>query len=254
MEPGKAQDGGLPGTVRLSGDLDFRTSSAVKATLLQAAVTHPKDVIVDMDGVGFVDSSGLSALFEVAKLARRTEGRIRLIRVRRDVRRLLSVCGFIQFFDIDPAADEAFPPPAERPEGEHAGCLRPGSLALPGVPASVPVIRRCIEEVARAMGFREPALRDLLIAVSEAATNAMKHGSPRGEESLILLRYTPDGERLIVEVSDEGPGFDPLAVPVPVAEQMREGGMGVFFIRTLMDEVSFLRDDRGSTVLMIKYL
>ena len=76
----------------------------------------------------------------------------------------------------------------------------------------------------------------------------------RGEENRIFVSYEPDGDRLIVEVSDEGPGFDPLAVPVPVAEQMREGGMGVFFIRTLMDEVSFGHDDTGNTVRMVKYL
>jgi serine/threonine-protein kinase RsbW len=238
--------------IGIRGDLDFRTAPEVKEALLHAVVFQRGPLVVDLSGVGFVDSSGLSALFEAAKLAQRRESRIRLTGVHHNVLRLLTVCGFIGFFDI-----EAGPEPdiwEDAPWDQDRAAERAGQMVLPGAPASVPLIRRRVEEVARAMGFRDGALRDLLIAVSEAATNAMKHGSPLGEQNRILVRYQPDGDRLVVEVTDEGPGFDPLAVPVPVAEQMREGGMGVFFIRTLMDEVSFGHNGSGSTVRMVKYL
>ena len=43
-----------------------------------------------------------------------------------------------------------------------------------------------------------------------------------------------------------------MRVPVPVAEQMREGGMGIFFMRTLMDEVSFDCGTGGTTVRLVK--
>src|SRR5207245_1446042 len=160
-----------------------------------------------MSAVGFVDSTGLSALFEAAKMARCRQGQIRLVGVHRNVRRLLSVCGFAQFFHVEAAVE----PEGAAPNGSEAGVVEQGRFVLPGIPASVPQIRRRVEEIARAMGFRESQLRDLLIAVSEAATNAMKHGSPHGEESRIMVEYTPDGDRLIVEVTDEGPGFDPLS-------------------------------------------
>jgi serine/threonine-protein kinase RsbW len=248
LAPGDAEHAVL----KLDGDLDFRSAPEVKHALLQALTRRRDGLSVDMGSVGFVDSSGLAALFEAAKLARKVQARIRLLRVRRNVRRLLSVCGFIQYFDVEPCRE---PPLAPEAPGQAAPVSPDcGYLEVPGEAASVPLIRRRIEEVARAMGFRESALRDLLIAVSEAATNAMKHGSPQGQQSTIRVRFQPDGDRLIVEVTDEGPGFDPLAVPVPVAEQMREGGMGVFFIRTLMDEVSFIPEDHGITVQMIKYL
>jgi serine/threonine-protein kinase RsbW len=51
---------------------------------------------------------------------------------------------------------------------------------------------------------------------------------------------------------DRGPGFDPLSVPIPVAEQLREGGMGIFFMRTLMDEVSFDCCHGGTNVRLVK--
>jgi anti-sigma regulatory factor (Ser/Thr protein kinase) len=42
-------------------------------------------------------------------------------------------------------------------------------------------------------------------------------------------------------------------VPPPAPEELREGGMGVYFIRALMDEVSFESDGSGTVVQMIKY-
>jgi serine/threonine-protein kinase RsbW len=250
MRSDRDQNSETPPSVQLRGDLDFRSAPEVKEVLFAALSDGSDGVAVDMNEVGFVDSSGLSALFEAAKLARRCSGKVRLVGVHRNVRRLLSVCGFVEFFDVEPADESESPPEAPT---AHA-VPSPGSFSVPGVPSSVPLIRRHLEDVARAMGFRESQIRDLLIAVSEAATNAMKHGSPQGAESRITVCYQPDGDRLIIEVSDEGPGFDPLAVPVPVPEQMREGGMGVFFIRTLMDEVSFRPGDEGTTIQMIKYL
>ena len=56
----------------------------------------------------------------------------------------------------------------------------------------------------------------------------------------------------MIEVMDRGTGFDPLAVPVPIAEQMQEGGMGIFFMRTLMDEVTFDCSGDGTTARLVK--
>jgi serine/threonine-protein kinase RsbW len=251
MEPNRPPDP-QPPLIRLKGDLDFRTAPEVKETLL-AAVAAGNGLTVEMSDVGFVDSSGLSALFEAAKIVRGRQAKIRLLSVHRHVRRLLSASGFIEFFEVE-AAPEGEAPPPEIVLAAPPSPIEAVRFELPGVPASVPQIRRRVEDVARAMGFRDNQIRDLLIAVSEAATNAMKHGSPQADQSRIAVHYEPDDDRLIIEVTDEGPGFDPLAVPIPVPEQMREGGMGVFFIRTLMDEVSFSHDEGGTTIRMIKYL
>src|SRR5262245_23690951 len=99
MQPNKEPDR-VPPPLQLSGDLDFRSAPEVKEALRQAVTANSRGLTVDMTSVGFVDSTGLSALFEAAKLARLSDSRIRLVGVQRSVRRLLSVCGFMQFFDI----------------------------------------------------------------------------------------------------------------------------------------------------------
>src|SRR5881397_1605540 len=111
MEQKKDQDPESPSVIRLCGDLDFRSAPEVKDRLVEAAASHGDELIVDMSAVGFVDSTGLSALFEAAKMARCRQSQIRLVGVHRNVRRLLSVCGFAQFFQVEPAveADGAAP-------------------------------------------------------------------------------------------------------------------------------------------------
>jgi len=64
--------------------------------------------------------------------------------------------------------------------------------------------------------------------------------------------YSGTRERaLIVEVSDNGYGFDPDSVPLPMFSGLSEGGMGIFLMRTLVDSVEF-RFGAGTIVQLIK--
>jgi serine/threonine-protein kinase RsbW len=240
----RIENGGQP-AIHICGDLDARTAGTARAELLSAWQQHPGSPI-DLGRVASVDSSGIAVLCELARFAASRAERPRLRSVHPNLYRLLTGAGLDHFFIIEPAASGA---DALVSNNALPGCL----LDFPGLPESVPVIRARVQEVARAIGFPEIAVRDILIAVSEAATNALKYGSPRGAADTIRVcwRVTPD--RLILQVHDTGDGFDARAVPPPAPEELREGGMGVYFIRALMDEVSFENDGSGTIVQMIKY-
>jgi serine/threonine-protein kinase RsbW len=234
--------------LRLAGDLDFRTAGPTRTALLQALGQESTGLVVDLSAVGFIDSSGLAVLYEATRLVEPSGGRIRLRGLDIHLHRLLHIIGLAERFDLEA-------PVAARRAGPAtiAGATPIGqTYRLPGEAASVPLIRTYVGVVAREMGFSEAGVRDILIAVSEAATNALKHGSPQGDQDEIAVRCHFEAERLVIEVMDRGKGFDPLSVPVPVAEQMREGGMGIFFMRTLMDEVSFDCGSGGTTVRLVK--
>jgi serine/threonine-protein kinase RsbW len=240
----RIENGGQP-AIQICGDLDARTTGTTRAELLAAWRQHP-DSPIDLGGVHSVDSSGIALLCELAVGAAVGARRPRLCAVGPDLHRLLTSAGLDHFFAIEPAIPADGPPPKSPP---CDGCL----LNFPGLPESVPVIRTRIQEVARALGFSEAAVRDILIAVSEAATNALKYGSPRGAADTIRVLWRVAPDRLILQVRDCGNGFDPQTVPAPVPEELREGGMGVYFIRALMDEVFFQNDGTGTVVRMIKY-
>lgn len=233
----------------LTGDLDFRTAGSTRTKLLQALAEAPGGLIIDLSAVDFIDSSGLSVLYEATRCVEPRGGRIRLRGLDLHHHRLLHTIGLAGRFDLEA--------PVARNGTDRTAVASTASLGsvyrLPGEPASVPLIRNYVGAVAREIGFSEAGVRDILIAVSEAATNALKHGSPQGGQAEIAVCCHLEADRLVIEVTDQGEGFDPLSVPVPVAEQMREGGMGIFFMRTLMDEVSFDCGSAGTTVRLVKW-
>ena len=99
-------------------------------------------------------------------------------------------------------------------------------------PASLAVVRRI------ARGFLEeclpaPVAADMLLALGEATANAIQHGSPRGAQSSIWIRFTRS-PTVLLEVEDEGPGFDLrrlIAVPSLDSDDPPEHGWGCFLMR-----------------------
>jgi len=94
----------------------------------------------------------------------------------------------------------------------------------------------------------------IALAVQEALTNAARHGCQEDPSKSIhcQMRGEPRG-RILIIISDPGPGFDPHSLPNPKLPDKIYGdhGRGIFLIRQLMDEVRF---ERGGTVIrMWKY-
>lgn len=128
------------------------------------------------------------------------------------------------------------------------------SLVLPSIPEFVSVARLTLSGIANRMGFDVDAIEDLKVAVSEACTNAMKHGSSVEKDSY-HVDYFVAGDRLIIDVRDKGCGFTVAEVEEPDLGNPKENGLGLYIIRTLMDEVEVKSStDQGTIIRMIKQL
>jgi serine/threonine-protein kinase RsbW len=91
--------------------------------------------------------------------------------------------------------------------------------------------------------------------------NAIKHGNKedRGKHVTVEFLLSPrrDPSEFVVEVLDEGEGFDPDAVANPLAVEnvLKSSGRGIFFMRSFMDDVSITRrPEGGMSVRMSKKL
>ena len=100
--------------------------------------------------------------------------------------------------------------------------------------------------------FSPDELSGLEIAIGEACTNAMRHGSPRGECDEVKVKCMRNDHTLIVEISDNGCGFDPHVARPLVCEDLRESGMGLQLMRGLVDSVEF-EFEIGTTVRLVKH-
>jgi serine/threonine-protein kinase RsbW len=124
-------------------------------------------------------------------------------------------------------------------------------LRLPAKAEWVGVARLAIAGIASRLGLDMEETDDLKLAVSEACNNCIQFAHA-GDEVLITNTIYPD--RLVVTVRDRVDASAP-GITQRRLGAAKEGGLGVFLIRTLMDEVSYETDARtGSRLTMTKHL
>lgn len=103
-------------------------------------------------------------------------------------------------------------------------------------------------------GDREALAYNLNLVLTEATINAIKHGTPTDPNDTVRVTINIQENELNIKVYDHGQGFDLESVPLPDLDNPREGGLGIFFIRTLMDSVSYTRQGDCNVLEIIKYL
>ncbi len=115
-------------------------------------------------------------------------------------------------------------------------------------------IRDFITRSAEALGAAPTSLDDLRIAVDEAVTNILTHGyGGPGYVELDLKAEAPD---LVIRLRDWAPSFDPRLAPPPdlrpPGERDNPGGLGVYLIKSVMDEIVHRSVEGGNELIMTK--
>jgi len=113
---------------------------------------------------------------------------------------------------------------------------------------------RIAKELDNYAGDREALAYHLNLVLTEATANAIKHANyDKPKDTVRILIHIHDNE-LNIKVYDHGQGFNLEKVPLPDFEHPREGGMGLYLIRTLMDSVTYTKLDDCNVLEIIKYL
>lgn len=111
--------------------------------------------------------------------------------------------------------------------------------------------RARVMALGRRLGFRGEALDGIVLAFSEAVSNAFLHGET-GNRHCVHVAAVMDGDRLVLEIMDHGRGFQPSNLNLPSPHDMSEGGRGLYLMHVFMDEVQWLGSPAGTTVRMCK--
>jgi serine/threonine-protein kinase RsbW len=132
-------------------------------------------------------------------------------------------------------------------------------LTIPAKPEYITLGRLALTGIARigATPLSPEVLGDLKLALTEACTNSVRHAYGGGE-GLVEIVYELHPDRLVVEVSDQGAGFEPPAAPAGDdldGEELEEGGLGIAIIQALADELEIAEAaDGGSRLRFVKRL
>lgn len=119
------------------------------------------------------------------------------------------------------------------------------------------VIWDFITDSMKKFGLNDRKIFDIQMAVDEACTNIIEHGY-REETNNIRIICIKKDKKIMVIIKDKGKPFDPASVQPPnlntSLEEREMGGLGIYFMKKLMDEVIYESKDGENVLTMIKFI
>lgn len=104
--------------------------------------------------------------------------------------------------------------------------------------------RKELRQILNGAGWEKKTTEEILLAVDEALTNIIRHAY-QGRSGKMTVSVLASDDRIEIVLEDQGKKFDPTQVPSPELPRHRPGGLGIHFIRTIMDQMIY--DDQNLT-------
>jgi len=132
----------------------------------------------------------------------------------------------------------------------------PLSFKLASTMESVAEVEAAAEKLTQSAGMDEDESFRVVMAVREAAVNAVLHGNGYDPNKQISASFENTGKSLVIKIADQGEGLDPDTLPDPLAPEnlLRGTGRGIFLIRSFLDEVHFRQLHPGTELTLVKHL
>jgi len=116
-------------------------------------------------------------------------------------------------------------------------------LKIPSITENLQMIREFVLKIAAKTGFNDETQEQIALAVDEACTNVIKHAHNHDARRLMDIQIQTDANKMKITITDKGRGFDITKLKDPDVEkyirESRHGGLGIYLIKTLMDEVDY---------------
>lgn len=117
-------------------------------------------------------------------------------------------------------------------------------------------IRDFVGKVAREGSFSDKDVYNIQLATDEAASNIIEHAYEGVSDGVLDLSCGMVGDGITIILTDYGESFDPSAVPMPNLKadlsERKIGGLGIYLMRKLMDEVHYEARRDGSNILTMR--
>ena len=132
-------------------------------------------------------------------------------------------------------------------------------LSVNSTTSNLARIRTFIKTQSINVGFDEENANKIVLAADEACTNIIKHAYKYSTKGKINVNLSFSQNKLKISITDEGTHFNSKSVPEPdlkkYYQEKRVGGLGMFLMKKLMDEVAYSQpNSKKNKVTLIKYL
>jgi serine/threonine-protein kinase RsbW len=128
------------------------------------------------------------------------------------------------------------------------------SIEIPSLPENIRIIESFIDNAKEKYHLDDDIYGNIMIAVTEAVNNAIKHGNKDNSKKNVSLSLSLEDGLIKFKVQDEGDGFDFHGLPDPTSPEniSKPGGRGIFLMKHLSDEVDF--KEKGKVVELSFYM
>ncbi len=128
------------------------------------------------------------------------------------------------------------------------------SIQVPSIMENIRMIESFIDNAKEKFSLDDDIYGNIMIAVTEAVNNAIKHGNSGNRSKNVYLSLSLEDSLIKFVIKDEGTGFNYESLPDPTAPENIEkpGGRGIFLMKHLSDEVEF--KDNGRVVELSFYM
>jgi len=127
-------------------------------------------------------------------------------------------------------------------------------LAIGSQFENIELVQIVVEESLRKFDLDEATAHSIGLAVREAVANAIKHGNQEDPDKRVEVDFGFDEGEVVIEVTDQGDGFDLLEVKDPLKPDnlLRSSGRGIFFMNSFMDAIDYSFKPEGGTVVTLR--
>jgi len=128
--------------------------------------------------------------------------------------------------------------------------MQADKLKLKSSPCQIVQMETFLKDVSKQYNLTADVYGNILISLTEAVNNAIKHGNKNDKNKFVKIRLKEKSDTLVFKISDEGNGFNPNNLPDPTALDRieKDGGRGVYIMRCLCDNIKF--QENGRTVIL----
>ena len=132
---------------------------------------------------------------------------------------------------------------------------QPFHLSVTTDPKGLGQIRNFIKNAAEKMRLNKKESAGLILAVDETCSNIIRHGYKKASDRQIGINLIPGKNRIQIEIIDDAVSFDLSAAKPGSPDNLEPGGLGIYIIKKVMDEIKYGIDDNGrNKTVLVKYL
>jgi len=129
-------------------------------------------------------------------------------------------------------------------------------LEIESDPNNLITVEEFVNYFAVDLGLNKERVATLLLAVTEATTNAIIHANKCDIKKLVSVDVQVDKTKVTIKITDEGEGFNPADIPDPTQPEnlLKDSGRGVYLMRVYMDDLYYNITPTGTeTILTLKF-